>query len=87
MEREIHESTYKNPMAKMPISPCFCRRARLRLLITGKGRIMIAKSVAMLMAALTNHMANWLRHVAGSFVQNARTGTQAKMDPNTVHVV
>lgn len=66
---------------------CFCRRARFRLRMTGMGRMMMAKSVTMLMAALVNHIANWSIHVACSLVQNARTGTQAKILPNTVQIV
>lgn len=34
-----------------------------------------------------NHMANWLMHVACSRVQNARTGTQAKILLKTVQMV
>lgn len=34
-----------------------------------------------------NHMANWLMHDAGSLVQNARIGTQAKTLLNTVQMV
>lgn len=48
---------------------------------------MMAKSVVMLMAALVNHMANWSMQRAGSLVQKACTGTQAKMLPRTVQKV
>lgn len=44
-------------------------------------------SVAMLRAALVNHMANWSMQRAGSLVQKACIGTQAKMLPNTVQMV
>lgn len=47
----------------------------------------MAKSVVMLMAALVNHMANWSMQRAGSLVQKACTGTQAKMLLRTVQKV
>lgn len=55
--------------------------------MTGIGRMMIAKSVKMLMAALVNHMANWFIQLAFSLVQNALTGIQAKMLEKTVQKV
>jgi hypothetical protein len=79
--------TYNPPTAKIAISPILCLRPRLRFLITGIGRKIMAKSVAILMAALVNHIAYWLMQLACSLVQNALTGMQAKMLENTVHMV
>lgn len=55
--------------------------------MTGIGKRMIAKSVRILIAALVNHMANWLIHEAFSLVQNALTGMQAKILEKTVQMV
>lgn len=79
--------TYNPPIAKIEIRPIFCRLPRFKLLITGMGKRMMAKSVAMLIAALVNHIANWFKHVAFSLVQNALTGTQAKILAKTVQKV
>lgn len=71
----------------MEIRPIFCLLPRLKPRMTGMGRMMIAKSVVMLMAALVNHMANWFKHEAFSLVQNARTGMQANTLEKTVQKV
>lgn len=47
----VAHRTYKPPTAKIPIRAVFCRRSKFRLRMTGIGRMMIAKSVAMLTAA------------------------------------
>lgn len=79
--------TYNPPTAKIPPRACFCLFARFKLRMTGIGKIIMTKSVRMLIAALVNHIANWLIHFAGSLVQNARTGTHANMLPVTVQTV
>jgi hypothetical protein len=79
--------TYKPPTAKIPIRADFCRFPSCRRRITGIGRRIMAKSVVMLIAAFVNHIANWLMHRAGSLVQKARTGTQAKILLKTVQIV
>lgn len=79
--------TYNPPIAKIEMSPIFCLLPKLSFLMTGIGRRMIAKSVMILMAALVNQTANWLRQVAFSWVQKARTGTHMKILEKTVQIV
>jgi hypothetical protein len=79
--------TYNPPTAKMEMSPIFCLLPRFSFWMTGIGRRMIAKSVRMLMAALVNQTANWLRQIAFSWVQKARTGTHMKILEKTVQMV
>lgn len=47
--------TYKPPIAKIPMSACFCLRGRLRPRMTGIGKIMMVKSVKVFMPPLKNH--------------------------------
>jgi hypothetical protein len=46
------ECTYNPPTAKMEIRAIFCRRPRFKPRMTGIGRMIMAKSVTMLIPAL-----------------------------------
>ncbi len=51
------------------------------------GRMIMAKSVTMFMAALQNHMMYWLKQLEGfRRVQNVEMGRQAKTLPITVQM-
>ena len=51
------------PTAKTPIRKYFWRFGRFRLLRTGIGSIIMARSVAMFIPALKKKNANWLMHL------------------------
>lgn len=74
------------PSAKMPISAIFCLLGRLRLLMTGIGRMTRTMSKTMLVDAWENHMAPKLTQWPPLMVlsQKYGIGVQSKMLMMTV---
>ena len=71
-------------MAKTPIRRYFCLRGRLKFLMTGIGRIMMAISVTMFEPALKYQDTDRDMHLLWSWVQKALIGMHWKALPNTL---
>ena len=74
------EGTYKPPSPKTHIKRYFCFLGICNVFNTGSGKIAVARSVAMLILALANHMAVWFKQLPSMLLsQKYSTGEHSNI--------